>query len=173
MMPRVLILDDDATFLYALTALIRDARTDISVDTALCAEAGLLLIAVSTYDLIISDFHMSGLDGLRLVKECKRLRPGTPIVLITGYGDRNMEAQALHSGAYAFVHKPVPPDIFLSLVDRAIRIVKEPASCKGHQDCAAPSDPVAIERERLLKKVHEIDRLIQEQLGTPGNDTVH
>ncbi|MEP6888854.1 MAG: response regulator [Nitrospirales bacterium] len=172
-MPKILLLDDDSTFLNAFPAFVTAARTDIAIDTALCAEAGLLLIGTSEYDLIVSDFRMSGLDGLRLVKECKRLRPGTPVVLITGYGDRDMETEALHVGAYAFLHKPVPPDVLLSLVDRALRIEKEPASCEGHQACAAPSDPFVIERDRLLKRVQEINRFIQKQLESSGNDTVH
>ncbi|MBA2251310.1 MAG: Fis family transcriptional regulator, partial [Nitrospirales bacterium] len=71
-------------------------------------------------------------------------------VLITGYGDRDMETEALHVGAYAFLHKPVPPDVLLS-----------------------PSDPFVIERDRLLKRVQEINRFIQKQLESSGNDTVH
>jgi DNA-binding NtrC family response regulator len=69
-MPKILILDDDTTFLNAVTAALMAERTDIAIDTALCAEAGLLLIGTIHYDAIISDYRMSGLDGLRLVKDC-------------------------------------------------------------------------------------------------------
>ncbi|MER3424951.1 MAG: hypothetical protein C4293_18725, partial [Nitrospiraceae bacterium] len=43
---------------------------------------------------------MPGLNGLDLVKHCQSLRPDTPIVLITGYGDRGLEEQAARAGAY-------------------------------------------------------------------------
>jgi DNA-binding NtrC family response regulator len=170
-MPKILLLDDDATFLNAVSALIMAARTDIAIDTALCAEAGLLLIGISDYDAIISDFRMSGLDGLRLVQECKRLRPGTPVVLITGYGDRNLETEALHLGAYAFIHKPVQPDVLLSLVDRAVRKVDGRRSCESHEVETLTGS--RIECHRLLAKVQEINRLIQQHLESLGNDTVH
>src|SRR5690242_5914595 len=162
-MPRILLLDDDATFLNAVTAFIMAARTDIAIDTAMCAEAGLLLIGTTPYDAIVSDYRMSGLDGLQLVKECVRLRPGTPVLLITGDGDSDMEADALQAGAYAFMHKPVPPDILLSLVDRALHAhrVKESAWWDEPEGWSDASMSCVIERDRLFARVQEIDRLIR------------
>jgi two-component system nitrogen regulation response regulator NtrX len=172
-MPKILILDDDTTFLNAVTAALMAERTDIAIDTALCAEAGLLLIGTIHYDAIISDYRMSGLDGLRLVKECRRLRPDTPIVLITGYGDREMQREALHSGAYAFLHKPVHADVLLSVVDRALHRTNRPLPCAHPQDRDTRSGSLDAGRSRRLETVQEIDRSTQQQLQSPGNDTVH
>ena len=172
-MPKILFIDDDATFLKAVTAFIMDARTDIAIDTALCAEAGLLLIGITHYDAIISDFRLSGLDGLRLLKECKRLRPGTPIVLLTGHGDRELETEALHLGAYAFIHKPVHPLILLSMVDRAVRKVSQPQSCETPETGEQPFIAYSKERERLLEKAQEIKRRIQQHVNSLGNETIH
>jgi two-component system C4-dicarboxylate transport response regulator DctD len=172
-MPKILFIDDDATFLKAVTAFIMDARTDIAIDTALCAEAGLLLIGITHYDAIISDFRLSGLDGLRLLKECKRLRPGTPIVLLTGHGDCELETEALHLGAYAFIHKPVHPLILLSMVDRAVRKVSQSQSCETPETGEQPFIAYSKERERLLEKAQEIKRRIQQHVNSLGNETIH
>ena len=172
-MPKILLIDDDQTFLTAVTALVMDARTDIAIDTALCAEAGLLLVGIADYDAIISDFRLSGLDGLRLLRECKRLRPGTPIVLITGYGDRELEREALHLGAYAFIHKPVQPNVLLSLVDRAVRTAAESRLLEHHETGDPPFTAFSHERKRLLERVQEINRRIQQHLESLGNDTLH
>ena len=166
--PKILLIDDDRTFLNAITALIMTVRIDIAVDTALCAEAGLLLVGVTDYDVIMSDVRMPGLDGLRLVRECKRLRPSTPVVLVTGYGDQDVEAKALHLGAYAFLHKPVQPDVLLSLIDRAIQRTNE--SKLGRS--LAPN-PIFGERERITRKILEISRRIEQHLERLGNDTIH
>lgn len=172
-MAKILLIDDDATFLNAVSALIMDARTDIAIDTALCAEAGLLLIGIADYDAIISDFRLSGLDGLRLLRECKRLRPSTPIVLVTGHGDRELETEALHLGAYAFIHKPVQPHVLLSLVDRIVRIVCRSRSGETHETWDERFITFSKERERLLEKVQEINRRIQQHLESLGNETMH
>jgi len=169
--PKILLIDDDRTFLNAITALIMTVRIDIAVDNALCAEAGLLLVGVTDYDVIISDVRMPGLDGLRLVRECKRLRPSTPVVLVTGYGDQNVEAQALHLGAYAFIHKPVQPDVLLSLIDRAIQRTHESKPGGTRNPRIVP--PNLGEKESITRKILEISRRIEQQLERPGNDTSH
>lgn len=172
-MPKILLIDDDAVFLNAVSALIMDARTDIAIDTALCAEAGLLLIGVADYDAIISDFRLSGLDGLRLLRECRRLRPGTPIVLVTGYGDCELETEALHLGAYAFIHKPVQPHELLSLVDRAVHTACQSRSHENNKRSEAPFIEFSKERERLSEKVRKINRGMQQDLESTGNETTH
>jgi two-component system response regulator HydG len=172
-MPKILFIDDDATFLHAVTSLVMAARTDIAIDTALCAEAGLLLIGISHYDAIISDYRLSGLDGLRLVKECNRLRPGTPVILLTGYGDRSMETEALRLGAYAFIHKPVRPDAFISVVDRAVRNVTQSGTSESGRTEVSPFTRFPLEHERLLERVQEINRRIQKHLESLDTDTIH
>jgi DNA-binding NtrC family response regulator len=172
-MPKVLFIDDNQNFLNAVTSLLMAARTDMAIDTALCAEAGLLLIAVSYYDAIISDYRMSGLDGLTLVKECNRLRPGTPIILLTGYGDRSMETEALRLGAYAFIHKPVQPDAFLSLVNRAVRKENERPSSNIDKSEVSLLTRLPLEDNRLFETLRQITRRLQKDHGLFGSDTVH
>jgi two-component system, NtrC family, response regulator HydG len=171
--PKILLIDDDRTFLNAMAALIMTVRIDIAADTALCAEAGLLLVGVTDYDAIISDFRMPGLDGLRLVRECKRLRPSTPVVLVTGYGDQDVEAKALHLGAYAFIHKPVQPDVLLSLIDRAIQRTSESKPKESRESEMAPFNSLLGERESITRKILEISQRIEQHLERLGNNTVH
>lgn len=145
-----------------MTALIMSVRIDIAIDTARCAEAGLLLVGITHYDAILSDVRMPGLDGLRLVRECKRLRPNTPVVLVTGYGDQDVETKALHLGAYAFIHKPVQPDVLLSLIDRAIQRTNE-SKLEGHRTVQSP-----IRRKRTHYEEDSGDQPTDRTtLGTP------
>ena len=80
----------------------------MTVDTTSSAESALLLMSTGRYDVIVSDFRMPGLDGLALLHESKRLHPDTPVILLTGYGDKELELEdkAAQQGAYAFLHKP-------------------------------------------------------------------
>jgi CheY-like chemotaxis protein len=118
-MAHILIVDDNETFLYAARELIMRQRRGFLVDTAADAEQALLAIRRHNYDVVVSDIRLPGLQGLELLEECRRIRPETPVVLITGYGDRELEEEAARRGAYAFLHKPVAAEAFCSVVDRA------------------------------------------------------
>jgi FixJ family two-component response regulator len=118
-MAHILIVDDNETFLYAARELLMRQRRGFLVDTAADAEQALLAIRRLNYDVVVSDIRLPGLQGLELLEECRRIRPETPVVLITGYGDRELEEEAARRGAYAFLHKPVAAEAFCSVVDRA------------------------------------------------------
>jgi two-component system, sensor histidine kinase and response regulator len=118
-MRRILVVDDNTTFVNALAEMLRVYQKDALVETASSAEEALALFAVAQYDAIISDFRLSGMDGFAFLEKCKVLQPNTPVVMITGYGDVEMERQAARRGAYAFLHKPIDADVLTSVVARA------------------------------------------------------
>lgn len=118
-MGRLLLVDDNQTFLYAGRELLTRQRASFIVDTASDAELALFAIRQHEYDVVVSDIRLPGLDGLALLEECHRIQPDTPVVLITGHGDIELEEKAARLGAYAFLHKPVDPDAFYSAVNRA------------------------------------------------------
>jgi two-component system response regulator (stage 0 sporulation protein F) len=58
-------------------------------------------------DLVISDYKMSGMNGLEFVAALRKMRPSMPVILMTAHGgiDTYIEAQSL--GAYEYINKPV------------------------------------------------------------------
>ena len=118
-MIRLLIVDDNANFLKAARELVRCHGSGFIVDTASDAETAILAIHHRHFDVVVSDIRLPGVQGLELLAECRRMRPNTRVIMITGYGDRELEQQAASSGAYAFLHKPVTAEAFCAAVDRA------------------------------------------------------
>ena len=118
-MERILLVDDDAAFLFAGRELLMAQSRAFHVDTAEDAEAALSAIRQQDYDVVVSDIRMPGLNGIQLLTECQRIRPDIPVVLITAYEDRQLETEAARLGAYAFLHKPLDSDTFASVVSRA------------------------------------------------------
>ena len=57
--------------------------------------------------VILSDINMSGMDGLSLLREVKKLRPEIPVMMVTAYGDDERRRLAGEHGAAEFVTKPV------------------------------------------------------------------
>ncbi len=117
----ILVIDDDAVFLKVISEALHNEHPDIRTETALTAEYGLCLLERARFDAIISDFRMSGLNGVDLLKECGAACRGTPVVLITGYGTTALEQDALNQGACAVLQKPVDPGRLYAVVIRAIR----------------------------------------------------
>jgi two-component system, OmpR family, phosphate regulon sensor histidine kinase PhoR len=119
---QILIVDDDAALLEALPDALRLRMDGVHIDTCESALAALDKIRAVDYDVIVSDIKMPGLDGLELLSEIKEVRPGTPTILITGHGERDLAVQALRGGAYDFVQKPIDRDYFVASLDRAIQV---------------------------------------------------
>jgi CheY-like chemotaxis protein len=61
--------------------------------------------------VILSDINMPGMDGLTLLREVKKARPGLPVMMVTAYGDDERRQQADQFGAANFITKPVDFDL--------------------------------------------------------------
>src|SRR3569623_1329803 len=106
-MAHILLVDDNRTFLYASRELLLQKRPTLDIDEAFDAETALTAIRTQDYDVVVSDLVLPRLDGIALLYECQQIRHDTPGVLISGYGDVQLERLAAERGAYAFLHKPV------------------------------------------------------------------
>src|SRR5918999_1949180 len=122
MSAQILIVDDDAALLEALPDALSLRMDDVQIDTCESASAALDKIREIDFDVIVSDIKMPGMDGLELLSEIRELRPGTPTILITGHGERDLAVQALRGGAYDFVQKPIDRDYFVASLERAIEV---------------------------------------------------
>ena len=118
---RILIVDDDPALLQALPQAITLRMQQICVDTSDSASSALQLARKQCYDAIVSDIKMPGMDGLALIKQLQSLCPETPMLLITGHGERELAIQALRAGAYDFIQKPIDRDYFITALQRAIQ----------------------------------------------------
>jgi len=121
MPPRILLVDDDVVLLDALSNTVK-ARLGGIVDTCPAADLAVDRMSTIDYDAIVSDIKMPGMDGLALMQQVLHRRPGTPTLLITGHGDRDLGIKALAAGAYAFIPKPIDRDFFLAWLKRAIEL---------------------------------------------------
>lgn len=147
----VLIIDDDPAVLTALPEMFRLWLPGAVVD--LCGSARLALdrIEAVDYDAIISDIRMPDMDGLTLLEHIKTIRPNTPTLLVTGYGDQTLAMHALRGGAYDYILKPVDRDYLLASVNRAIHLRHLSRHAEEHKHI----EQSLRERQRLLEAVIE------------------
>jgi CheY-like chemotaxis protein len=86
-MTRILIVDDDPSVLDMLRASLAQPGDDYQV---ICTNGGLSAlrqVEEGSFDLLLTDYQMPGMNGLDLARAVRRIAPGTRVVLMTAYGD--------------------------------------------------------------------------------------
>jgi two-component system response regulator HydG len=123
---RVLVVDDKENFVKLLMKILDN---EFSVTSADDGTRALALIAAEDFDVVVSDIRMPGADGMTLLRETRRLRPDTEVILMTAYGSVQSAVEAMKQGAYDYLAKPFEPDEALLTVERAAerRRLKEQA----------------------------------------------
>jgi two-component system, NtrC family, response regulator PilR len=123
-MSRILIVDDEAGMREFLSIFLE--REGFEVECAQDGAEALEVIQKGHFDLVISDLKMPAMDGVRLLEGLQKLKPETPVILITAYASAESAIEAMKLGAYDYLTKPfrveeIKPVIARALATRASR----------------------------------------------------
>jgi two-component system, response regulator, stage 0 sporulation protein F len=126
-MPTILVIDDDHSTRVALDTLL--TRRNFDVCLAPDGPAGLRLISTLSFDVVIIDMFMPGMDGIATIRELMKLKPYLPFIAISGcaFTDRKQGVpdflgMAIRLGAAASLQKPFPASELLEAIDRSLDI---------------------------------------------------
>lgn len=75
-------------------------------------------------DVVVTDVHMPGMDGLQLIRAIRRMRPHLPAIAMTAYGNEETAVEALRAGATNYLRKPFKTQEFLSVVRKCIELAQ-------------------------------------------------
>ena len=103
-MYKVLVVDDEADVRNFLMDEL--GAENFNVSTASNGGDAIVIAAEQTFDIIIMDMLMPGLDGIQVIRVLKKVIPGTPIIGLTGYVGRGYMAQASAFGVVC-LSKPI------------------------------------------------------------------
>ena len=76
----------------------------------------------ATYDLLIADLKMPGMDGLSLIRHVKQLKAGLPIIIITGFSTESSAIEAVNLGVAAYLKKPFQMPQVLAAAAKAMGV---------------------------------------------------
>jgi two-component system NtrC family response regulator len=113
---QILIVDDEKVQREMLEGFLVKQRYG-----AIAAEDGqraLEKFKSGTFDLVLTDYRMPGMEGIQLLKEIKRLNPEAVVVIMTAYGTVGTAVAAMKEGAYDYLTKPIDLDELLLLIQR-------------------------------------------------------
>lgn len=117
-MAQILLIDDEADLLKALTMILKSRRHQITaLSDALTASK---LLQKEKFDLIISDIRMQPMDGLQLLEFLHQHHIKTPVIMLTAHATLDVALQAIKKGAFDFITKPFKPEALLELVQQVL-----------------------------------------------------
>jgi DNA-binding NtrC family response regulator len=172
---RVMVVDDDADTLSLLREVV--AKEGYQVETAEDAETALQKLSEWQPDLVITDIHMPGKDGLALLAAVREKAPDILVILLTAYGSLKTAVDAIKAGAFDYLSKPFVVDDIRLVVRRALehkKLVRENRSLRDQLreryrfDNLVGSSPGMVAVYKLIARVAETDStvLIQGESGT-------
>lgn len=127
-MAGILVVDDEAIICEFLATLLGNEGHEVHGE--LNGEKALQALKEGHFDLVITDHRMEPMDGMELLRQINQFIPGTPVIMISGYGKPKTVIDALKEGAFDFLNKPVGMDVMQSTVSRALKYKQLMA---GHQ----------------------------------------
>ena len=132
----VLIVDDDAAVLTLLSKVIRS--NGLLAECADSAEKALEMLAVRTYDLILMDVNMRGMDGFTAVETLRQQGIRTPVIIVSGRKEDFDTLYGLDIGADDYITKPFNPVTLGAKVKAMIRRSRNSLPEADHTITAGP-----------------------------------
>jgi len=115
----VLIVDDELGVRTALSGVLRDEG--YAVEAVDSGEACLDRTLRASFDVIILDIWLPGMDGLSTLARLQERRVDAPVVMISGHGNIESAVRAIKMGAFDFVEKPLSLEKTVLVVANAVR----------------------------------------------------
>jgi len=104
MKTRVLIVDDEKEFVELVSQ--RLTMRDYDVTAAFSGEEALETVKKYNFDIVVLDVLMPGIDGIETLREIKRIKPLTEVILLTGHAAVDTAIEGMKLGAYDYLTKP-------------------------------------------------------------------
>ncbi len=114
---RVLIVDDEKEFRQLFVK--RFSLRNLDVDSAGSGKEALEALGRKTFDVVVLDVRMPGMDGIETLKEIKKRHPGIEVIMLTGHGSVKSGIEGMSHGAFDYVLKPFKIDDLLERILKA------------------------------------------------------
>ncbi|MEW6002857.1 MAG: response regulator [Nitrospirota bacterium] len=113
----MLVVEDDRDMCRMISSILKEEG--YRVDKAYDAKGAIKKIKAKRWDLIILDYKLPDMDGIKVLEEVRRINPSLKVIMISAYGSPSIKSMAKKLGVYQFLDKPFD-------LNRLIKVVKMP-----------------------------------------------
>lgn len=117
MAEKILLVDDEAEFLEALSERMRVRGMDVV--TSASARDALETVEQGAFDAVVLDLMMPGMDGLEALRILKQKDPKLQVILLTGHATVEKGVEAIKSGAMDLLEKPADIEVLTEKIKQA------------------------------------------------------
>jgi DNA-binding NarL/FixJ family response regulator len=160
-MTRVLIADDHEVVRRGLKQILQDALGKLNLSEATTSQEAIDCVLKQPFDLVLLDINMPGRSGLDVLQEIMRLRPRTPVLMLSVAPEEDYALRCLKLGAAGYLSKRSASDELVTAVNKAMRGAKYVTPSLAEKLAAAISGDVpGAPHESLSNRELEVLRLI-------------
>lgn len=126
---KILVVDDEKNQRDILQLILSGERDETGaqlyeVRTASSGQEALRSFKHDSFDLVLTDLKMAGMDGIQLLNELSQLDSSTPVILMTAHGSIDSVKEALRGGAFDYLEKPLDRAKLLGVITKAVSQMK-------------------------------------------------
>jgi two-component system, response regulator RegA len=116
---KILLVDDEVVFANNMSKLLN--RRGYQVTTVNSGDAGLQALRENSFDVMVLDLKMPGMDGIATLREMRKLKLSTEVLVLTGHGSIDTALEAIQLGAYDYLTKPCEIGDLVSKIEAAFQ----------------------------------------------------
>jgi len=115
---KILVVDDEPIVCRSCFRILNEAG--YQVETVLSGREALERVDHQSFDVVLVDLKMPGLDGMEVLQTMRKTHPEVIVIIITGYATVESAVKAMKLGAFDYVPKPFTPDELCIIVEKAL-----------------------------------------------------
>lgn len=117
-MSKILVIDDERSIRNTLKDILEYEK--YSVDLAEDGIKGIEKVKGSSFDVVLCDIKMPGMDGIEVLEQLVQISPDTPVVMISGHGNIDTAVESIKKGAFDYIEKPLDLNRLLITIKNAM-----------------------------------------------------
>ncbi|HEX67678.1 MAG TPA: sigma-54-dependent Fis family transcriptional regulator [bacterium] len=156
-MARILIVDDEIKMARLLEITLKNEG--YQVEKAYSSHEALKKIKSKSYDVVVTDLKMPGMDGIELLRIVKKNYPSTQVIMITAFGTIQSAVKAMKEGAFHYLTKPLNLEELKEVLKGALKVKKlEEENILLRQEILGEGE--IIGKSKAIKEVMELARKV-------------
>lgn len=157
---RVMFVDDEEGVRLSWNRVL--SERGFNVKTAVDGRAAIGELQAQPVDVVVSDLRMPVVDGIQLLEWLRREQPQTRFILLTGYGDADVERKVRQLGAFGYLDKPIDPEALTSIVTAAAELDVAPDAAEEVpvEPLPEPEVEVAVEAQETAERRSRLRRTL-------------